>query len=41
MNDISQQVGYDVLHSNNDEIKPVSSLESDLPKVVIFDDFFW
>ena len=39
MNDISRQVGYDILHYNNDEIKPVDSLDSDSKKIVIFDDF--
>ena len=36
---INRQVGYDILHYNNDEIKPVDSLDSDSPKIVIFDDF--
>ena len=39
MNDISGQVGYDIIHCNNDDIKPVNSLESDTQKIVIFDDF--
>ena len=39
MNDISRQVGYDIMHYNNDEIKPVDSLDSDSQKIVIFDDF--
>ena len=39
MNDISSQVGYDIMHCNNDDIKPVNSLESDTQKIVIFDDF--
>ena len=39
MNDISRQVGYDIIHYNNDEIKPVDSLDSDSQKIVIFDDF--
>ena len=39
MNDISRQVGYDILHYNNDEIKPVGNLDSDSQKIVIFDDF--
>ena len=39
MNDISGQVGYDIMHCNNDDIKPVNSLESDAQKIVIFDDF--
>ena len=37
--DISSQVGYDIMHCNNDDIKPVNCLESDSPKIVIFDDF--
>ena len=39
MNDISKQAGYDIIHYNNDEIKPVDSLDSDSQKIVIFDDF--
>ena len=39
MNDISGQVGYDIVHYNNDEIKPVNSLDADSQKIVIFDDF--
>ena len=39
MNDISKQVGYDIIHYNNDEIKPVNSLDADSQKIVIFDDF--
>ena len=39
MNDISDQVGYDIMHRNNDDIKPGNSLESDAQKIVIFDDF--
>ena len=39
MDDISKQVGYDIVHYNNDEIKPVDSLDSDSQKIVIFDDF--
>ena len=39
MNDISDQVGYDIMHRNNDDIKPVNSLENDAQKIVIFDDF--
>ena len=38
MDDISDQVGYDIMHCNNDDIKPVNSLESDAQKIVIFDD---
>ena len=33
MNDISGQVGYDITHCNNDDIKPVNSLESDAQKL--------
>ena len=36
---ISGQVGYDIMHRNNDHSKPVNSLESDAQKIVIFDDF--
>ena len=39
MNDISGQVGYDIIHCNNDDIKPVNSLESDSQKNVTLDDF--
>ena len=39
MNDISGHVGHDIMHCNNDDIKPVNSLESDAQKIVIFDDF--
>ena len=39
MKDISGLVGYDTIHCNNDDIKPVNSLESDEQKIVIFDDF--
>ena len=39
MNDISRQVGYNIVHYNNDEIKPVDSLDSDSQKIVIFDYF--
>ena len=39
MNDISSQVGYDIMHSNNDGIKPVNSLESDAQKIVTFENF--
>ena len=39
MKDISGQVGYDIMHCNNDDIKPVNSLESDSQKIVIFDHF--
>ncbi|CAH3182345.1 unnamed protein product [Porites evermanni] len=38
-NNISSQVGYDVMHCNNDDINPVNSLESDAQKIVTFDDF--
>ena len=33
MNDMSGQVGYDIIHCNNDDIKPVNSLESDSQKL--------
>ena len=39
MNDLNGQVGYDIIHCNNDDIKPVNSLESDSQKIVIIDDF--
>ena len=39
MNDTSSQVGYNIMHYNNDDIKPVNSLESDAQKIVIFDEF--
>ena len=40
MNEISKQVGYDVLVSSNDKITAVNKLENqDLQRVVIFDDF--
>jgi len=40
MNEISQQVGYDVLVCNNSDIIPVSDIQNtDLQRVIIFDDF--
>ena len=39
MKEISGQVGHDMMHCNNDDIKPVNSLESDAQKILIFDDF--
>ena len=40
MNEISQQVGYDVLVCNNNDIIPVSDIQNtDLQSVVIFDDY--
>ena len=39
MNDISSQVGYDIIHCDNNYIKPVNSLERDAQKIVIFDEF--
>ena len=39
MNDLSENVGYDIIHYDNDEIIPVDSLDSDNQKIVIFDDF--
>ena len=41
MNDISGQVGYDIIRCNNDNVKPFNSLESASQKIVIFDDFFF
>ena len=39
MNEISQQVGYDVLVCNNNDIIPVSDIQNtDLQRVAIFDD---
>ena len=39
LDDISNQVGYDIIHYDNDEIKPIESLDSDSQKIDIFDDF--
>ena len=39
MKDVSGQVGYNIMHWSNDEIKPVNILESDSQKIVIFDNF--
>ena len=39
MKDISDQVAYNIMHCNNDDIKPFNSLESDSQKIIIFDDF--
>ena len=40
MNEISKQVGYDVLICNNNDIIPVSDIQNtDLQRVIIFDDF--
>ena len=40
MNEISKHVGHDVLICNNDDILPVSKLlNTDLQRIVIFDDF--
>ena len=40
MNEISQQVGYDVLVCNNSDIIPVSDIQNtDLQRVIIFNDF--
>ena len=36
---ISDEVGYDVIKARNDEIIPVEDLESDSQKIVIFDDY--
>ena len=37
--EISKRVGYNVLECSNDNIIPVSEMDSDSQKVVIFDDF--
>ena len=29
----------DIIHCNNDDVKPINSLESDSQKTVIFDNF--
>ena len=40
MNEISKHVGHDALICNNDDILPVSELlNTDLQRIVIFDDF--
>ena len=39
MNDLSEKVGYDILHYDNDEIIPVDDIDNDNQKIVIFDDF--
>ena len=40
MNGISEQVGYPVLITSNDEITPVDQLQdTDMQRVVIFDDY--
>lgn len=36
---ISEEVGYDVIEASNDEIIPLSELDGDNQKIVIFDDF--
>lgn len=36
---ISEEVGYDVVEVSNDEILPISELDGDNKKIVIFDDF--
>ena len=36
---ISEEVGYDVIESSNDEIIPYEGLDGDNQKIVIFDDF--
>lgn len=36
---ISDQVGYQVLETSNDKIIPVSQLDNELQKVIIFDDY--
>ena len=35
---ISEEVGYDILEFSNDEIKPVSEMNGNNQKLVIFDD---
>ena len=34
-----REVGYDILEVSNDEVKPVSEMNGDNQKLVIFDDF--
>ena len=41
MNNFRGQVGYDIMHCNNDAIKPSNSLESNAQKIVIFDDLIY
>jgi len=36
---VSKGVGYDILEVSYDEIKPVSEMNGDNQKLVIFDDF--
>jgi len=36
---ISQECGYDVIEGSNDEIMPVTQLDDDNQKIVIFNDF--
>jgi len=36
---ISKEVGYDILEVSNDEINPVSEMNGENQKLVIFDDF--
>lgn len=36
---ISEEVGYDVIETSNDEIIPLDELDNDNQKIVIFDDF--
>ena len=36
---ISNEVGYDILEVSNDEIQPVSEMNGNIQKLVIFDDF--
>lgn len=38
-NEISHKVGYNVIECSNDEILPVSDLDNESQKVIIFDDF--
>ena len=37
--EISGQVGYKVLECSNDDIIPVSDIDSDSQKIIIFDDY--
>ena len=39
MRPISEEAGYDVVEMYNDEIIPVSEMEDDNQKIVVFDDF--
>ena len=39
MRPISDEAGYDVVEMHNDETIPVSEMEDDNQKIVVFDDF--